>query len=394
MRKIIILYLLTGLGHFREAEAVEFALREAGHEVELVDPLDYYRKTSPGTFSFTIADLVYRFMMFWWAFSSRFDFFAKVEGFSESRGLNFYIVKAFSFVCKWAGTFFSRRVNSAPFLDNCEIVVSIHPITSIFALGYRREKNYRVFNVIADEIGISAGQYLYVEGCETFVNSQKSKETLLKLGADGNQVQVIGHPLHPTLVDHREQIFKRVQTSISQNQITLGLFIGLFKPAHQQKGLLGVIRELKPEIESGQIKIKILTCGHKDFEAKLAGLLNSLGIHQQVKIYNSGNPADVTQTALTWVLEDVNVMFSRPSELVFYSLGLGIPHILFDPVGPQEVDMMFLLKQRAGVKLYKEVKDNLAGYLQDSNGLLKVSSGLYGSNYPVNGANEILKYLN
>ena len=87
-------------------------------------------------------------------------------------------------------------------------------------------------------------------------------------------------------------------------------------------------------------------------------------------------------------------MFSRPSELVFYSLGLGIPHILFDRVGPQEVDMMFLLKQRAGVKLYKEVKDNLAGYLQDSNGLLKVSSGLYGSNYPVNGANEILKYLN
>ena len=78
MRKIIILYLLTGLGHFREAEAVEFALRQAGHEVELVDPLDYYRKTSPGTFSFTIADLVYRFMMFWWAFSSRFDFFAKV----------------------------------------------------------------------------------------------------------------------------------------------------------------------------------------------------------------------------------------------------------------------------------------------------------------------------
>src|SRR3989344_4279121 len=158
MKKVTVLYLLTGLGHFREAEAVTFALRAKNYEVSLINPLEYYRKISPNTLSFFVADLVYRFMMFWWAFSSRFDFFSKVEGFSDKKGWNFYTVKIFSFVCKGAARFFSKRVKYAPFLDDCEVVVSLHPITSIFAFGYKKERNYKVFNVIPDEIGISAGQ--------------------------------------------------------------------------------------------------------------------------------------------------------------------------------------------------------------------------------------------
>lgn len=394
MKKIVILYLLTGIGHYREAVAISVSLKRLGFDPELVYPFEYYKNSSSLTFK--VVNLLYDFFIWLWEIFSRFDIFSNTKGLTRRKSVNFYQVKVFTLICKACARFFGRSVASSELFDNCEAVISTHPLTSIFALEYKKKRSlsFKVLNVVPDEVGISAGQYFHVENCTNLVNSLDVKELFVDhLNGDAKEIHVIGHPVHPDLYKNRKKIFDRVQKSFTEKKIVLGLYIGLFKPEQQQKALINTLRELSAQIKQKKLKVKILTCGHEGFERRLSKIIAQGGLSNFLDIHSEKDRAGIVEKGMRWLLDDVNVIFSRPSELVFYSLTCGTPHILFDPVGPQEVDMAALLRSKADVRMFRQLKGTLYHYLCNTNKLKKISSDLYKSGYLLGGATEVSKFL-
>jgi len=267
----------------------------------------------------------------------------------------------------------------------------LHPIASGVAAG--AVGNQKVINICPDEIGALAASFYKVDGLVTHVNSEDVKKVFFEAGLDDKFIKILGHPLDPAVFSARGQIFQRVQNDLKSKRLIIGLYIGWFGPKTQKRGLLSVVRELAPLVRQNRVTLKILCGRHKDFEKKLDCLCRRIGIENKIEIQRSEKPEDMVNVGHKWILEDINIIFSRPSELVFYSLATGIPHILFSAFGPQEYDMLAFLKKCAPVKKHENVKGQLENYLTDTNLLLETSIFLFNSNYNFRGAISIEKYL-
>jgi hypothetical protein len=225
-----------------------------------------------------------------------------------------------------------------------------------------------------------------VDGVSTHVNSGLAKKAFRNLGVGEKFIDISGHPLDPHVFTSRKKIFERVQGSLSNGELTVGLYIGGFGPKKQKQALLEVVRELGAEVKSGKLKIKAITGKHKDYKLALKKTLKELGIEKIVEVYNTKSFKEIVKVGHNFMLKDNNVMFSRPSELVFYSLATGIPHILFSPVGPQEIDMWGLLRKHANVKWHSDLRGRLFSYLSDKKKMLNLSKGLFSSGYNLEGS--------
>ncbi len=390
-KKIAFLYLLTGIGHFREAYSI--AQKFANYDISYIDPvqesqiykhrvIDYFLNIYEKGFRYFTNNLTNVSIL-------------QDKPLSTKKNLQYYIFNlynlAFRTVAYAASFFWSFILN----LNDYDYVISIHPVTTIFAKlnRYFRKGEYEILNVIPDEVGLSSAKAYAFKDIINFVPSEfvynllKNKEKIKE-----QYLQISGHPLDPTLYENRVNIHKNILDTINNEKIHIGLYIGLFGPRHQKKQLIQVIKELIPHLNEN-LKISLISCNHSDYEKNINKLVNKN--RSKSKYINRIYVQTHEQLVIKGheMMKDINIMFSRPSELIFYSMGLGIPHIMFNPLGAQEFDMYEYLKINAGTKLYKDIKGHLYNYITNINWLIEQSEKLYSIKYNNNGSDYIKKYV-
>ncbi len=394
-KKIALLYLLTGIGHYREAYSISKSFPSSEYDISFIDPIqksklfkhkiiDYFLNIYEKGFTYFTHNLTNVSIL-------------QDKPLSTKKNLQYYIFKIYNKVFRlvaYAASFFWSFVLD---LDDYDYVISIHPVTTIFAKinKYFRNSSYEILNVIPDEAGISSAEAYSFKEIVNFVPSEFVYNILKnKTKIKESNLVISGHPLDPILYDNKEKIYKRVQRDLKNNYIHVGLYIGLFGPLHQKKQLIQTLKELLPKVNEN-FRISIISCGHKGYEKKVLKILNKNRKYR--KYINTIFVDDYKELVIqghNLMLNDINIMFSRPSELIFYSLGLGIPHIMFNQLGAQEFDMYEYSRLHGGSILFKDIKNHLYNYITNPNWTLEQSTKLYETNYNNNGAKAIYQYVN
>ncbi len=388
--KIAVLYLLTGVGHFRESLAIKEALEEADYEVDLFCPFDYLRNSS--SFLGKVLLRIYQIQISLAFFVMANFSFIWGRGLSEKKTLFSELTIFISSLCRGFDRLTGRLIGPLMKLKDYDYVISTHPFASEMMVGYFKTSGKdlsRLINVCPDEVGRAAASFYLVKDLFTCVNSESTKKMFLSLGLPAERIRVTGHPLDPQIAQNRQKIFERVQKELKSGQLKIGLYIGGFGPRSQKNGIISVLKELASAIKDRQVSVKVLTGLHRDFSRQLDLVLREWGLEGLVEVYRPKDYQSLIKEGHQWLLEGIDVMFSRPSELVFYSLATGIPHIVFPPAGPQERDMLGLLRTYAPVAEYAQIKGQLKDYLFDFPKLTKIGQELYNSHYNILGAQNI-----
>jgi hypothetical protein len=394
-RKVLVLYIWAGLGHYREAKAVYDGLRELKIDAELINPLDVLRTSSDFrikifVFVNDLSIIMFRYFM---------SYFTTNQSASDMRVRETWLSRFEMWMLKlykrWQ--YFIGDISVGLF-DLAEVtdIVSLHPLCTGLSLGFKKKKhlNFKIYNVCPDEAtGMTIYFYIYPDAI-TCVNSKSVYQRFIEQGVEKENLLIIGHTMDPLLYSNRDHIFKRVQGNLKEgNVLTLGLYIGGFAPQSQQNAILGVIEHLQEQIRDEKVIIKVLSNTHNQFHQRLMQRLGRLKLQELVEVTSTTDLKKPVTIGHRWMKDEIDVMFSRPSELVFYSLCTGIPHILFPALGGQEVDMRDLLRQTAGVVDYTEIQDQLWEYIENNDELQQVSHKLFHSRYNLDGVNQLIKHL-
>ncbi len=393
-KKIGVWYIWSGVGHYREGKAIADGLKSAGFEVDLVNPLDLFAKSNRPLGHFFVKLMYFLNLGFKWSMvllpvsnsiQSNPGFFGRL--FIETLGM-----QGFKQVQYW----FGRRLAKLLPMEDYDQLICLHPVTCGLAIGARQNKKLKlpILNIFPDEAkGMTGKFYLYPEvtiGVNTD-NIHRYFVNRLKVPAD--QLVIFGHAADPLLHKNRAKIYQRVQNSLQSGQINLGLFVGGFCPPSQKQSILTIIQQMAPLVRAERLHLKVLTGDHYQFDQQVKDLVEDLQIAHRVDVVSTKTWHHIVDVGHQWMLDDINVMFSRPSELVFYSLTTGIPHILFPAIGGQEFDMQKMLTGFAKVPWFKDIEGQFIEYLVDKEELRKVSHDLYHNDYPLDGVENIVNYL-
>ncbi|MEK7497431.1 MAG: hypothetical protein AAB656_00760 [Patescibacteria group bacterium] len=392
--RVAVLYLLTGVGHFREATAIRDELVVNGHEVDMIDPFEKFSNSDRLATRIMISlykGIVKVGTTFIVVFPKLGE---KGLTFTDSSELRLFksLIRIGERLEWLVGRYFGSNLG----LSQYKYFVSTHPMATRMVVGFARSralKMSRIINVCPDEVGGFAGSFYKVDGVINTVNSKKTGKIFEKLGLKKKYIRVVGHPLDPVILKNRRNIYDRVQYDLNDGRLILGLYLGYFAPESEKAGILSVIKEVSPLLRAKKIKAKVLTGGHKDFENRLRLTIKSLKIENLIEVIYTQTPLDIVRKGHSWMLKDINIMFSRPSELVFYSLATGIPHVTFPLLGPQEEDMLSLLRNNSPVEDWKSLRGRLESFLFDKVKLINISKRLFDSGYNLNGAVELPSLL-
>jgi len=392
-KKIGILYLFTGIGHYRESYSIRSALKKylPSVEVDLISPISILKKRS--SFRSKIAHGIYQLVVNVTLFFNR-----SPKGFiaTDNRLKDLVIEKSFKFI--FSVVRYVEGLASKRFMEICEVgkydlIISTHPIASGLLFGFPKHKYW---NICPDEVSIATAEFYRIPNYTNLVNSDSVRNQILKLSSVRERLSetlVVGHPLDPLILSKKEKIFKRIQSEFSLGKVEIGLFIGGFGPKFQKKSIIDVIQKLADFVKESNIIIHVITGNHLDFERRLDDVVEQYKLSKYIKVYRTRSKRELVEVGHRLIEKHINVMFSRPSELVFYSMGVGMPHIMFDPLGPQEVDMYNLLNTTAGCPFYREIKSDLCEVISDKTELLKMSRKLYESGYNLNGSENVAKLV-
>lgn len=388
---IAFLYLFTGIGHYREAYAIAKVFEENGHQVNYIDIREVI-KNDNRWFSRLLVKFYDSGLAFAFKFMNKPDVYLNPQ---KNSKLNIWIYKNLLGLASHIENFAGSKLKMLFNFEQYDAVISIHPLTSGLAKGAINPKilKKKLFNVIPDEI-TQFGAYFYkIDGVINFVNSEQVREELVRIGLKNELIITAGHPLDTLLLNNREQIHSRIINDLQADVLNVGLYLGGFAPRSQQERIIQTIVSLKDHIINGDLKIKTISWNHPEFEKKLDLALQQYNLEDKVEKIYIDSPYELVYKGHNWMLTDIDVMFSRPSELTFYSLALGIPHILFPAVGPQELDMYNMLRNYADVQWWQSIKNNIYEYLTNKTKLIQTANKLYNSNYNMHGAQFVYDYI-
>lgn len=390
--KVLQVYALTGLGHLREATSIKNALDEAGIENDYLDILSWAD-------SYNLASkLAVKPLKF-------FKWFFEVTTRNTSTLNNFRIPK---FALRVA--LFFIRLFEVPlgfvlrkYLQNSDyqIFLAVHPwgLGALWSFGLGRNICQRLINVIPDEIDIGSASFYGIPGGELgpmhLVNSSRVKALFEEVGVNPKRIKVIGHTLDPNVYKNRERIFKRVQQKLSSREpLTLGLYIGGTGTVDEMTRIEKIIRELKSYIHIGSYNLKVIPGPHLEFARTLEQLLRELNLtgNPNIEIFSSSDRNEVIEIGHKWFVDDIDVLFAKTGEIIFYSLGTGIPHIHFPPKGSNEVEHVLLMHRLRAIYEFDRIKD-LHKFLEQRNFLKELSSNAYNSGYKLDGAYTVVDYI-
>jgi hypothetical protein len=390
--KVLQVYALTGLGHLREATSIKNAMDESGIENSTLDILTWAEKHSLYSRLAVIPLKISKnFFEFTTRNTSAFNAI-RVPAFAQKLVLDIFRLAEVPL------GFALRR-----YLTNSEydVFIAVHPwgLGALWSFGLGRHLCQRLVNVIPDEIDFGSASFYGIPGGKTgplhLVNSQRVKELFIQVGVDPDRIKIIGHTLDPFIFRQRNKIFNRVQNKLmSQEALTLGLYIGGTGTIDEKVRIRKIITELAGYLHIGTYKIKIIPGPHIEFAAELHELAQKLNLpdSHNLEIYSNSDRNEVIRVGHKWLAEDVDVLFAKTGEIVFYSLATGIPHIHFPPKGSNEVEHVLLMEKLNAIYDFDKIRD-LHQFLQDRNFLKKLSSAEFNSGYKLDGSYEVVKYL-
>lgn len=388
--KIALLYLLTGVGHYREALAVGQELERQGHEVEYINPLDILAEDKSRVAKFFEDAYEWGMNQFTKTMVAVDNLQAKPL--SDKKDLHYYWFNLNVMFMKVSVAVAAKLIKPKRDILKYDKVISIHFLaTEMFKVWLGRKRFSKIYNVIPDEVGIGSATGYMINNVMNYVTSTEVENRLKTAGLKSKFIKVVGHPLDANLWRNREKIYNRVQESFTKKKLHIGLYIGLFAPMHQTLQTVQILTELSEDIRIGNVKVTLISCNRKFHQGQVNLALKRLKLTRKVNRIYVREPIELVEKGHQMMLKDINVMFSRPSELIFYSLALGIPHIMFNPLGAQEFDMFAHLRKFSDVKFYADIKNYLYIYLSNRDWMKKVSSDLYNSGYNNNGVEGIIK---
>ena len=393
--KVAILYLLTGIGHYRESYSIGIELAKAGHKITYIEMLEGL-KNFP-SFKTRFWSQLYHFLINQIALKAMTKptriFHTKINYTCDFKYYfsRFVIFNLLDFLSRMLG----RSIGNLYQFEQYDLIISLHPITTSAARSYLHMQKLKtpLLNVIPDETGVLAGDFYRADGLLNLVNSKAMHVCLNSCGLPEKNLKVIGHPLDPRILEKRKEIQKRVYNDLYKQKFTIGIYMGLFCPRSQIEDNINILTELAPQIKADKVKVKVISCGHDEYKHDVDDVIQRLELEKYIDKQYVSSPKELVVVGHEWMMKDVNLIVSRPSELVFYSLATGIPHLLSSPHGPQEVDMYCLLQSQAPVKYYSEIKNTLWEYLNDRDSLLKIHEGFVKTDYNFSGALNVKNYL-
>ncbi len=390
--KVLQVYALTGLGHLREATSIKNAMDEEGIENSTLDILTWAQRHNLYS---RIAVIPLRISK---------SFFEKTTRNTSV----FNGIKVPAFAQKLVLTIF--RLAEVPlgfslrrYLSKSEydVFIAVHPwgLGALWSFGLGRHLCQRLVNVIPDEIDVGSASFYGIPGGKSgplhLVNSQRVKELFMHVGVDPDRIKIIGHTLDPYIYRQRDKIFNRVQNKLSSHDpLTLGLYIGGTGTIDEKVRVKKIITELSGYLHIGTYKIKVIPGPHIEFAAELHELAQKLNLadSQNLEIYSNTDRNEVIRIGHKWLAEDIDVLFAKTGEIVFYSLGTGIPHIHLPPKGSNEVEHVLLMEKLNAIYDFDKIHD-LNQFLQDRNFLKKLSTSAFNSGYKLDGSYEVVRYL-
>ncbi|KXK25881.1 MAG: hypothetical protein TR69_WS6001001487 [candidate division WS6 bacterium OLB20] len=384
--KVLQVYALTGLGHLREATSVKNALDKAGIENDTLDILKWARMHSWYT-RIAVAPL----LVFKWFFevttrnSSSFNSFQPPV----------FALKAFLAL---------MRIFEVPlgfplrrYLHNSDynIFLAVHPwgLGALWSFGLGKRICQKLINIIPDEIDIGSASFYGIPGGKHgplhLVNSQRVQSLFERVGVHPDRIKVIGHTLDPVIFDNREKIFRRVQKHLGDRNhpLTLGLYIGGTGTNDEIERIIKIVKNLSGYVHIGEYRLKAIPGPHLEFADQLSDLRDELGLTDPDKfeIFSSANRDKVIEVGHRWFAEEIDVLFAKTGEIIFYSMGTGIPHIHFPPKGANEVEHVEVMKIENAIHEFDRIID-LHTFLQQRDYLKELSSNAFNSNYKLGGA--------
>ena len=387
--KVLQVYALTGLGHLREATSIKNALDEKGISNETLDILTWAAKHSLYS---RIAVLPLKLFKLFFEITTRntsaFNAF-KLPNFTQK------LILVFIRLFEVPLGFSLRR-----YLANSgyDVFIAVHPwgLGALWSFRLGRNLCQRLVNVIPDEIDIG-GEY----GPLHLVNSERVKNLFIDVGVDPDRIKVIGHTLDPIIFNNRIRIFNRVQAKLNSHEsLTLGLFIGGTGTIDERERIIKIISELAPYMHIGAYRLKVLPGPHIEFSAQLFDLAQKLKLadSSNLEIYSNTDRNEVIRVGHKWLLEDIDVLFAKTGEIIFYTLATGIPHIHLPPKGSNEVEHVLLMHTLNAIfefdKIYTRKKgEGLHEFLEDREFLKQLSQNAFDSNYKLDGSYEVARYL-
>ncbi|MFQ5493421.1 MAG: hypothetical protein ACE5DX_04650 [Candidatus Dojkabacteria bacterium] len=389
---VLQVYALTGLGHLREATSIKNALDEAGIDNDTLDILSWASMHSLYT-KLTVIPL----KIFKWFFeittrnTSAFNAFQLPV---PALKLFLIVIRTFEVPLGFA---LRRYLEKSDY----DIFIAVHPwgLGALWSFGRGRYFSRRLINVIPDEIDYGSASFYGIPGGKSgpmhLVNSMRVKSLFEEVGVDTDRIKVIGHTLDPNVLKHRDQIFRRVQKKLNSTEpLTLGLYIGGTGTEDETTRIKQIIRDLAPHIKIGGYNIKVIPGPHLEFASELQELRRELKLEhaKNFEIFSSANRDKVIEVGHKWFIEDIDVLFAKTGEIIFYSLGTGIPHIYFPPKGANEVEHVVLMKTLNAIHEFDTIVD-LHKFLQDRKYLAELSTYSHKASYKLDGAYEVVRYI-
>ncbi|MDD2681121.1 MAG: hypothetical protein PHE20_03430 [Patescibacteria group bacterium] len=287
------------------------------------------------------------------------DYFQRIEKFYPNRNLEKQSLQQklfFKEVKRGVGKKLIERLNKNP----------IPLVTSFFVAAYAAEYyKYKgdIYCIVCDADISRAWAPISPETSRVkyLAPNNRVKDRLMMYGVKESNIIITGFPLPLENIsgDNNElvnSVVKRLRTLDPNKIIDKGIlstkveehnFINQSKKptitfavggAGAQREIAALIAEkLKKDIENGKIKLNLVAGSRLDVYNYFEQVLEKLNLRNNPNITIVYHPQKMEYFRLfNLCLVDTDILWTKPSELSFYA-GLGLPIIISDPVGSQEV---------------------------------------------------------
>lgn len=228
-----------------------------------------------------------------------------------------------------------------------------------------------------------------------FVPAERSADRLISYGVSSRNIYITGFPLPIWNVRESVEHFSARKKRLSANSnYSLTLMYPFSGAGAYQKYFSEFVKAISLELQGGDIKL-IVSAGSNQgaySEARRVIHRNRLDNSPSVRLlYNPDLFAAFSE--FNAALPEVDLLITKPSELVFYS-GFGIPLLMLSPIGDHEArNRLYILENKCGfdmIHLNKFTK--VINEFKRSGKLLELAENGY-EKIPRNGSEAINDYV-
>jgi hypothetical protein len=301
------------------------------------------------------------------------DYFQRIEKFYPQRNLSaqsFQQKLFFKAVKKGVGQKLIEELNLNP----------LPFVTSFFVAAYAAEYyNYKgdIYCIICDADISRAWAPIIPETSRIkyFTPNKRVKKRLMMYGVNENNIFITGFPLPLENIGVDEDCLIKsmnrrlinldplniinkngldfqfnYNNDIDKNKKIINITFAVGGAGAQREIAAVIVKKLQKRLETGKVKLNLVAGSRLDVYNYFSDLLKEIKLQNNVAIEIIYHPQKAEYFRLfNLCLENTDILWTKPSELSFYA-GLGLPIIISEPLGSQEVfNREWLISIGAGI---------------------------------------------